>query len=380
MARERKCVEMRPVVVSNANKLVSSDRSKSLVPRKRSYSSPLNEVVLMKMSRKTFAPETMKKINWVVTMFSEWRAYRNSFGMMEVITCDLREISTITKDSLCFALPRFITEVRKLDGSLFPGKTLYDIVVCIQMHLETEGFNWKIIDDKEFTEVKFTLDNAMKANTSAGIGIAVRQAEVLSFSDEDFLWNNGFLGKSNPQQLLNTVVFVMGMSCALHAGKEHRALRSMGFNSQISWHMDCNGNRYFTYREDLGLKTNKGGLKHRKCSPKVVNVYPIGNAVRCPVRILYAYFCKLPINRMCSALYLRPRTNYSGDYWYTNQPVGVNKLQAMVKIVCKEAGLTGFYTNHSLRSTAATRMYNNSCPEQVIQEITGHRSLAVRSY
>ena len=51
-----------------------------------------------------------------------------------------------------------------------------------------------------------------------------------------------------------------------------------------------------------------------------------------------------------------------------------------MKTVCEQAGLNGFYTNHSLRSTAATRMYQNQCSEQLIQEVTGHRSLAVRGY
>ena len=76
---------------------------------------------------------------------------------------------------------------------------------------------------------------------------------------------------------------MLGMLYALRAGKEHWALHSMGFNSQITWHMDKDGNRYFAYREDLGLKSNKGGLKHRKVSPKVVNVYPIPDSSCCPV-------------------------------------------------------------------------------------------------
>ena len=75
------------------------------------------------------------------------------------------------------------------------------------------------------------------------------------------------------------------MSCALHAGKEHRVLCSMGFNSQISWHMSPTGDRYFCYREDIGLKTNKGGLKHKKVSPKFVTVYQIADKNRCPVHI-----------------------------------------------------------------------------------------------
>ena len=243
------------------------------------------------------------------------------------------------------------------------------------MYLETKGFTWKPIDDKDFGQLKYTLDNMMKHNTSISVGVSVQQADVLSFADENYLWENGYLGKSNPQQLLDTVVFLLGMSCALHAGPEHHALRSFGFNSQLSWHMVRNGTRYFTYREDIGLKMNKGGLKHHKVAPKVVNVYPINDPLRCPVHILYTYYCKLPVNRTCPALYLCPRTKYDGFNWYSNQPVGVNKLQSIGSIK-----LNGFYTNHSLRSTAATDMCQNLCPEQVIKEVTGHHSLAVRSY
>ena len=51
-----------------------------------------------------------------------------------------------------------------------------------------------------------------------------------------------------------------------------------------------------------------------------------------------------------------------------------------MKELCQKAGIPGFYTNHSLRATGCTRMYQNNVEEQVIQEISGHRSLAVRSY
>ena len=118
---------------------------------------------------------------------------------MEFIECDLSDVENVTKSNLCYAMIQFITEVCKLDGELFSGKTLYEIVVSIQMYLESQGLNWKLIDDKEFSDLKFTLDNVMKSNTSAGVGITVHQADVLTFSDEDYLWRNGFLWKSNPQ-------------------------------------------------------------------------------------------------------------------------------------------------------------------------------------
>ena len=48
--------------------------------------------------------------------------------------------------------------------------------------------------------------------------------------------------------------------------------------------------------------------------------------------------------------------------------------------MCEKAGFPGFYTNHSLRANGATHLYNNCIEEQLIQEFTGHRSVAVREY
>ena len=46
-----------------------------------------------------------------------------------------------------------------------------------------------------------------------------------------------------------------------------------------------------------------------------------------------------------------------------------------------KAGLDGHFTNHSLRRSYATNLYDNGIPEQVIQETTGHRSVeGVRAY
>ena len=49
--------------------------------------------------------------------------------------------------------------------------------------------------------------------------------------------------------------------------------------------------------------------------------------------------------------------------------------------MCSQAGIGGNTTNHSLRATGATQMYNKGAPEKLIQERTGHRSLeALRAY
>ena len=43
--------------------------------------------------------------------------------------------------------------------------------------------------------------------------------------------------------------------------------------------------------------------------------------------------------------------------------------------MCTEANISGCKTNHSLRATAATQMFQQDVPEKLIQERTGHRSL-----
>ena len=49
--------------------------------------------------------------------------------------------------------------------------------------------------------------------------------------------------------------------------------------------------------------------------------------------------------------------------------------------MCEQAGIKGNKTNHSLRATGATGLYESGVPEKLIQDRTGHRSLeALRVY
>ena len=53
----------------------------------------------------------------------------------------------------------------------------------------------------------------------------------------------------------------------------------------------------------------------------------------------------------------------------------------MVKEMCSAAGIKGHKTNHSLRATAATKLFHAGIDEQLIMERTGHHSVdGVRSY
>ncbi len=120
----------------------------------------------------------------------------------------------LDKVSLSYALSNFIMEVKKRDGTDFPGQTLYQIVICIQFYLETQGHEWKVIDDPVFIQFKNTLDNVMKERAKAGLGRTV-SAMPITLTDEDKMWADGVLGEDDPETLCDTVVVLLGMNFTL---------------------------------------------------------------------------------------------------------------------------------------------------------------------
>ncbi len=148
---------------------------------------------------------------------------------LRIISADIDTLTKLNKVSLSYALSNFIMEVKKRDGTDFLGQTLYQIVVCIQFYLETQGHEWKVIDDPVFIRFKNTLDNVMKERAKAGLGRTV-SATPITLTDEDKMWANGILGEDDPETLRDTVVFLLGMNFALRGGPEQRNLRRPGFH------------------------------------------------------------------------------------------------------------------------------------------------------
>ncbi|KAK6167160.1 hypothetical protein SNE40_021255 [Patella caerulea] len=112
----------------------------------------------------------------------------------------------------------------------------------------------------------------------------------------------------------------------------------------------------------------------------MTRAYENSNPLRCPVRLYEKYIALRPKNGTVDAFYLRPKKIPCSDVWYCDSPVGIHTIQSTVKRLCQSAGIIGYFTNHSLRATAATRLYQAGVDEQLMTEKTGHRSNAVRAY
>jgi len=64
--------------------------------------------------------------------------------------------------------------------------------------------------------------------------------------------------------------------------------------------------------------------------------------------------------------YLQPLQREKHHIWYSRQPIGANTLATFTREACQQNGLTGYYTNHSLRATTATRLFTEGVVESTV--------------
>ena len=365
---------MRSCLLSHAHAFLSDRKAppKPIPLAPPRFAQPKTDVDVRKAKQAAVCDKTQQDTKWCVNIWNLWREQRNpSNGIPPVI--DAQNLEALPQ-----WLSRFILEVRKRTGDPYPPETLYHIVCGLVRHIKIGRADVDFFNDKIFADCRTILDSEMKRLRKAGIKTKGLKAEPLSLDEEELLWKRGILGDHSPDALLNTVFFQIGINFALRSGAEHRALRH-GENCQIVVVEQTGQRPYLQYTEDCS-KNNQGGLQGRKIKPKkVIQHANTANPSRCPVRLFKLYNSLCSIDRQ--AFYLQPLKNPTKDRWYSIKALGHNTLRNMVQQMCKLAGITGHKTNHSLRATAATRLFHAGIDEQLIMERTGHRSIeGVRSY
>ena len=114
-------------------------------------------------------------------------------------------------------------------------------------------------------------------------------------------------------------------------------------------------------------------------------IFAISNSPRFPVKVIKAYLSHL--NPDMEALFQRPKVPSSKFdpnetiIWYEKKVLGHNTLDNMLRNMSERAGISPFYTNHSLRATTVTVLSSNNVETQKIKAVTGHRSdTSIESY
>ena len=323
-----------------------------------------------------YTPKSTEKANkWAVDNFEEWRKWRNKHRPHDPAPPSTELLSSGDAPLLNKWLSRYVVETRGEKGRAYPPATIHNLLCGLQHHmLALNPVAARFLDKKNptFKELQGTLDNLFRRLHEGGAGRQVKHAEVITKQDENQLWDSGELGTKHPKALQNAVFYYNGKNFCLRGGVEHRELKI----SQLQRTFEPSGYIYHEYVS----KNQSGTYQQLHLQSKVVPIYACPDAgERCHVFLLDLYLRKLPQEAIQKdVFYVRPLQEVPADLsvpWYTTVPVGKHTLNNKVKVMCERAGIQGHKTNHSLRATAATELYQADVPEKLIQERTGHRSL-----
>ena len=332
-----------------------------------------------------YEESTQAKIKWAVTAYVRWMNVRNYQVDKKVLSEDRRVptpevLIKMPKEDVVRILCYFVHEVRDRSGKPYNRDTLYDLMSAFNGYFKQSGVPYSFIEDKDFFPLKNSLDNRMKDLSAAGLIAPRVKAEPITIKELGILWDKDLIGDQNPEKLVDTLVLMLGTHFAMRAAKEHYTLKL----NQIVVDYDSDIGQKFLYYTEYKSKCNQGGITSRGHKSKDGRAYEnLSNPTRCLVRLHEKYISVRPTSAKCSKnYYLRP-LSISGPeakVWYSCQARGRHKIEHAVEKICSAAGFTGRRSNHSARAGAATIMYDQGCDEQLIQEKTGHRSVAVRSY
>ena len=329
--------------------------------------------------QKGFTPEnTQRSTQWALNVFRDWKTARVD-AQEEACPDDLLERANPA--DLVRWLALFAAEARNGKGENYTPTSISNLLAGILRYmrsLDPSAPNFLDKKDPRFKLLHNSLDSLYHKLRTMNVGTVVKHAEVFSKDEEVQLWETGTLGIHSPQALLNAVFFLNGKNFCLRGGDEHRSLKL----SQLKRGDDPPS---YLYVEN-GSKNRSGTFSQRYVPNKTVPIYanPLDNE-RCHVQVLDLYISKLPKDAIAKDIfYVRPLARIPADRrlpWFTAIPIGKNELARMVPKMCEEGGIAGRKTNHSLRATGATQMFQANVPEKIIQERTGHRSTdALRLY
>ena len=293
---------------------------------------------------------TAKNTSWARNVWREWTGHRRQ--CCQPMDCP-PHILLCTFAQLDYWLSKFVLEVRRRDGQPYPPNSMYQLTCGLLRWIRETKPALNLFADAEFAGFRKTLDGEMKRLRSMGLGVQQKQAEPISEGEENQLWEKGLLGDHSPQVLLDTLVYFCGLYFALRSGQEHRNLQF----TQFKLVEQTDSPSCLVYTENAS-KNNKGGIAQRKVAPKEVTHYANTDmSQRCLVRLFKEYCRHCPPDCKTTAFYLTPLRKPKYTIWFSSTPVGHNTLHNTVKRLCKAAGIEGFKTNHSLRVSAATRLF-----------------------
>jgi len=109
-------------------------------------------------------------------------------------------------------------------------------------------------------------------------------------------------------------------------------------------------------------------------------MYKVENSVLDPVSTYERYVSKLHPENLY--LFQKPKKNFifEENVWYTKEVLGKNTISSIMKGLSQKAGLSKPYTNHCVRASTVTTLYQAGIDTQQICSITKHKNESTLSH
>ena len=345
------------------------------------FIAPVSSPERVKAAKGVIPANTRANSNWAIKNFKEWASNRSTMAPNDPVPPDL--LKSHDPELLCKWLCRYVMETRRTDGTQYPPATLRSLLSGVNRILQENKAPFSILDkdDRRFKDLLKTMDTLCSDLHRQGIGATKNSAKVIEPIHEDIFWQKGLLGFSTPKVLQRTVFFYVGLNFVLRGVQEQQDLIPSQFSRVPLDKSVYNTKVYYQYTE-LASKNNQHRFKDINAQNKVNRAYALPGNQRCIVKILDKYLSLLPTD--APYFYMRAYEEFRDEQAspvFTRQRVGVNTLKNVLPSLSKESGIGVHYTNHSLRATAITRMFNCGVEEKIIAETSGHKSTkALRVY
>lgn len=218
-----------------------------------------------------------------------------------------------------------------------------------------------------------------------GKGNKQKAAEAIPDEEVNILYDKQLLWISNAEVLLNTMWFTNTKHFGLRGCDEHRRMKW----GDVQLLTDANGAEYLEYSERQ-TKTRTGAEPRnvRAVKPKAFS-FANGSPDRDPVFVYKVYSEKRPSSMKDSDSPFYLGINYTKNPteipWFKASPMGVNKLNSLMKTMADKAGFDHDekrrLTNHSARKIMIQKLNDNNIPPTHIMQLSGHRKVqSVNNY
>ena len=262
---------------------------------------------------------------------------------------------------------------------MYEPDTLSSFHRSIDRHLTKDLHKtYSIIRDTQFAPSREKLKASRKFLKGEGKGNKPNASEPLDRSEIEQLWKRGALGASDPATLQQTVWWLISTHLGTRGRDEHHKFRF----GDLLLKKTTGGAEFIEFARERGTKTRTGEMEKstnadaRVFKPKMWATPD--RPERCPVKIFQQFVDRRP-PEMCqddSPFYLSINHKHKpGSYWYKKQPLGIHKIDAMMKKVAAFGNLTGKKTNHSARKTQVQTLCEAGVADSAVMQLSGHKSI-----